>query len=200
MHEHSLCSFAFSFRKNYVHRRKAGSTFESDSPPRYSCASSFALFNPDCAVILGAEQYGNPYHTAMLHSLLKLLLLQLCIQLLQKFVTLTQQGNPLNITAVYCNEQAHGFLYVESRKHAFVKEALSGMRGVYHTKLQLVPIKEMVDTVTVLKKTAAAMATGWARIKRGKYKGDIAQVRLLQEQNGISILTAVRKPEGISWS
>ncbi len=91
-------------------------------------------------------------------------------------MTLAQQGQPLQISAVYCNEQALGYIYVEARKVAYVKEALSGMRGVFHSKMQLVPNREMVDTLTVLKKTAAAMAKGWARVKRGKYKGDIAKV------------------------
>ncbi len=100
------------------------------------------------------------------------------MQLLQKFVTLAQQGNPIHISAVYYNEQALGYIYIEARKVAYVTAALSGMRGVYSSKMSMVPNREMVDTLTVQKKLATTMATGWARVKRGKYKGDIAQVRL----------------------
>ena len=53
---------------------------------------------------------------------------------------------------------------------------VSGIRGIYHTKMHLIPIKEMVATVTVSKVNATAMAKGWARCKRGKYKGDIVQI------------------------
>ena len=64
-------------------------------------------------------------------------------------------------------------------KEAFVKEALSGLRGVYSSKLSLIPVKEMVDTVTVVKQTKIAKEGGWAKVKRGKYKGDIGRVASL---------------------
>lgn len=49
-------------------------------------------------------------------------------------------------------------------------------RQVYVSKLQLIPTKQMVDTVTVIKQTKIAKEGGWAKVKRGKYKGDIGQV------------------------
>lgn len=35
-------------------------------------------------------------------------------------------GTPLHISSVYSNGQVQGFIYVEARKQAFVKEALNG--------------------------------------------------------------------------
>jgi transcription elongation factor SPT5 len=98
------------------------------------------------------------------------------LQLMNKFITLAKQDNPIYITSAYCNEQVHGFIYVEAMREALVKEALSGLRGVYQSKMKLVPVKEMVDTVTVLRKAQAALVGSWARMRRGKYKGDIAQI------------------------
>jgi transcription elongation factor SPT5 len=98
------------------------------------------------------------------------------LQLMNKFVALAKEGSPIHITSAYCNEQVHGFIYIEAMREALVKEALSGLRGVYQSKMKLVPVKEMVDTVTVLRKAQSAMVGTWARIRRGKYKGDIAQI------------------------
>ena len=100
----------------------------------------------------------------------------LVIQLMNKFVTLAKEGRPIHITCAYWNEQSLGYIYVEAYKEAFVKEALSGLRGVYATKMKLVPVKEMTDTVVIIKKSLSAQPGGWARVRRGKYKGDIVQV------------------------
>jgi hypothetical protein len=40
--------------------------------------------------------------------------------------------------AAYWNEQALGYIYLEAYKAAYVTEALSGLRGVYHSKMALV--------------------------------------------------------------
>eukprot|EP00290_Baffinella_frigidus_P051885 CAMPEP_0180384472 /NCGR_PEP_ID=MMETSP0989-20121125/28552_1 /TAXON_ID=697907 /ORGANISM="non described non described, Strain CCMP2293" /LENGTH=714 /DNA_ID=CAMNT_0022384927 /DNA_START=139 /DNA_END=2280 /DNA_ORIENTATION=- len=98
------------------------------------------------------------------------------LQLMCKFVQLGKEKKPINITSAYCNEHALGFIYIEARKEAFVREAISGLRGVYGTKMKLVPVGEMQATVTISKKNIAAEEGGWARCRRGKYKGDIVQV------------------------
>ena len=48
---------------------------------------------------------------------------------------------------------AQGYVYVEADKEAHVREATQGLRAVFHSKpFKLVPLKEMVDAVTVSKK------------------------------------------------
>ncbi len=44
---------------------------------------------------------------------------------------------------------------------------------------QMVPIKEMTDVLKVVKETANLKPKMWVRLKRGIYKDDLAQVRLL---------------------
>jgi transcription elongation factor SPT5 len=101
---------------------------------------------------------------------------QLVLQLMNKFIVLGKEKKPIKITSAYCNEHALGHIYIEARMEAFVREAISGLRGVYVNKMKLVPVTEMQATVTISKKKLVAEEGGWARMKRGKYKGDIVQV------------------------
>jgi transcription elongation factor SPT5 len=50
------------------------------------------------------------------------------------------------------------------------------MNNVYATKLQLVPVNEMVDCLRVRQKETNVKLGMWVRVKRGKYGGDLAQV------------------------
>ena len=101
---------------------------------------------------------------------------QLVLQLMNKFIVLGKEKKPIKITSAYCNEHALGYIYIEARMEAFVREAISGLTGVYVNKMQLVPVGEMQTTVTISKKKLAAEEGGWAKLRRGKYKGDIVQV------------------------
>ena len=85
------------------------------------------------------------------------------MQMMCKWHSLASTAAPVNITACYWNEQALGYIFLEAYKEAYVKEALSGLRGVYTNKMSLIPVKEMVDTVTIVKQTKIAREGGWAR-------------------------------------
>jgi transcription elongation factor SPT5 len=53
---------------------------------------------------------------------------------------------------------AQGFVYVEAYKESHVKEAIRGLRNFFPSKgVRLVPLKEMVDAITVNRKAKAAM-------------------------------------------
>ncbi len=55
-----------------------------------------------------------------------------------------------------------GYFYVEAYKGAHVKEALRGLRMIYASKPpKLVPIKEMVDAVTVAKTAAKPLGASF---------------------------------------
>lgn len=52
-----------------------------------------------------------------------------------------------------CAACGQGYVYVEADREAHVREAVKGLRPVFHSKpFKLVPLKEMVDAVTVSKK------------------------------------------------
>ncbi len=51
-----------------------------------------------------------------------------------------------------------GYIYVEAFKEAHVKEAMRGLRIFFQSKgAQLVPLREMVDAITVNAKARAAI-------------------------------------------
>lgn len=53
-----------------------------------------------------------------------------------------------------------GYIYVEARKDADVKEAVRGLRMIYGSKPPaLVPLREMVDAITVPRDKTRAIGT-----------------------------------------
>ncbi|PHU20851.1 putative transcription elongation factor SPT5 -like protein 2 [Capsicum chinense] len=58
-----------------------------------------------------------------------------------------------------------------------VREACKGMRNIFlKNKMVMVPIKEMSDVFTVKKREREFLNGSWVRLKRGTYKGDLAQI------------------------
>jgi transcription elongation factor SPT5 len=55
-------------------------------------------------------------------------------------------------------------------------KALLTLPNIYFSTLMLVPIKEMIDSINVSKKQLDIVPGGWARVRRGKYAGDLAQI------------------------
>ena len=58
------------------------------------------------------------------------------------------------------------------------------MSSLQYWSLKLVPIKEMVDVMTVSKKSVSLQRGDWVRIKRGVYRGDVAQIYDVDEAKG----------------
>jgi transcription elongation factor SPT5 len=51
------------------------------------------------------------------------------------------------------------------------------MNNIYGSKLHLVPVGEMVDCLRVKAKVSDLKVNMWVRVKRGKYGGDLGQVK-----------------------
>lgn len=75
-------------------------------------------------------------------------------------------------------EGLKGYIYIESYKQQFVKQAIEDIGNLRIGKWQqlMVPIKEMTDVLRVVKDTTGIKRGSWVRIKRSVYKDDIAQV------------------------
>lgn len=83
----------------------------------------------------------------------------------------------LSISSAFQRDSFHGHLYVEARSEAHVREATAGLIGIYGaTAPILVPIEEMPDLLKSRKKETPLAIGGWVRVRRGAYKGDLAQV------------------------
>lgn len=85
---------------------------------------------------------------------------------------------PLQIKSVVAVEGLKGYIYIESYKQQFVKQAIEDIGNLRIGKWQqlMVPIKEMTDVLRVVKDTTGIKRGSWVRIKRSVYKDDIAQV------------------------
>ena len=58
------------------------------------------------------------------------------------------------LSAALCLLQ--GYIYIEAYKESHVKDAVRGLRNIYTSKPpKLVPVKEMVDAITVNRKAKA---------------------------------------------
>ena len=98
----------------------------------------------------------------------------------------------LSITSAFQRDSFHGHLYVEARSEAHIREALHGLVGVYISNTPvLVPIEEMPDLLKSRRKEIALTVGGWVRIKRGTYKGDLAQVDDVPESGEMLTLKVV---------
>ncbi|GAB4821977.1 hypothetical protein N2152v2_009023 [Parachlorella kessleri] len=129
--------------------------------------------------------------------------------LLQKCYDLANKGQPLLIKSAFCQDHLQGYFYVEAHKEAHVKEALRGLRMIYGSKApKLVPLKEMVDAVSVPRTAVKPLDAGaWVRVKSGLYKGDLAKVVDVSPGEGKATIRLVprldlaaianRKPEDV---
>ncbi|MEW5310983.1 MAG: hypothetical protein WDW38_002733 [Sanguina aurantia] len=100
------------------------------------------------------------------------------VQLMQKFAIMKERGTPLMIKSVVALDHLKGYVYVESEKESYVKDAIRGIRTAFTSRgAQLVPLKEMVDAITVNRKARQRLAKDtWVRMRMGLYKEDLAKV------------------------
>lgn len=91
------------------------------------------------------------------------------------YARMSLQQDPVFIKTAFITNVGSGYLYVEAEKEIHVRKALANIR-VNTQKIKLVPIKEMVQAITVQKKRISLKRGDWVRLKRGVYKGDLAQV------------------------
>ncbi|PSS31759.1 Transcription elongation factor like [Actinidia chinensis var. chinensis] len=87
------------------------------------------------------------------------------------------KGSELQIRSAIALDHLKNYIYVEADKETHVKQACNGLRVIYaHTKITLVPIKEMTDVLSVESKSIDLSRDTWVRMKIGTYKGDLAKV------------------------
>ncbi|KAJ1758602.1 transcription elongation factor spt5, partial [Coemansia sp. RSA 1824] len=80
------------------------------------------------------------------------------------------------VYSIYCRDGLSGYIYVEARSQADAQSALEGIPGAFAFKQTLVPIEDMVDVVKVKSQAPKLNPGSWARVRRGNYAGDLAQV------------------------
>ncbi|CAJ0572588.1 unnamed protein product, partial [Mesorhabditis spiculigera] len=99
-----------------------------------------------------------------------------CMQLMRKAIAYETTENPLQIKSVIYKEGLKGMLYVEAFKQAHVTQAVEGIGSLNQFNVVMVPIKEMVDSLRVVKNIPQLKPGTYVRLKRTQYKDDLAQV------------------------
>ncbi|KAL3520770.1 hypothetical protein ACH5RR_018919 [Cinchona calisaya] len=96
--------------------------------------------------------------------------------LMQKFVDLHFLGMKLQIISAFALDHIKGFIYIEAEKQADIYEACNGLCSIYSSRVAPVP-KDDISHLFSLRSKGGGISEGmWARVKNGKYKGDLAQV------------------------
>nr|GEV62812.1 zinc finger, CCHC-type, transcription elongation factor Spt5 [Tanacetum cinerariifolium] len=96
--------------------------------------------------------------------------------LMQKYLDLKSIGTNLQIVSAFAVEHVKGFIYIEAEKQNDIQEACKGLCNIYPTRVAPVPVSEVPHLFTVRPKYSGVSVNTWARVKAGKYKGDLAQV------------------------
>lgn len=96
-------------------------------------------------------------------------------------------ANPMPIVSAFARKiQCESFIYIEARGLAAVKQCIQGISYVQAKKNTfVVEIKEMPQLLRI-NKAKKLLSGGWAEIKRGKYKGDLAQIDDV-DPNGLDV-------------
>ena len=111
---------------------------------------------------------------------------QMCLTLLQRFLSKAEsRDDALFISSAFTTPASRGYVYVEADKEVHVKRAIRGLRALKWWRLQLIPINQMVNAVKFTDAVPVISRGQWVRVKGGLYKGDLAQVVLLSDQNTI---------------
>ncbi|GAA5888624.1 hypothetical protein JCM6882_009024 [Rhodosporidiobolus microsporus] len=110
----------------------------------------------------------------------------LVLSLSRKAAALAASDNaiPLQIISAFQRDSLKGYIYLEARSEAHVRNAIHGLVGMYHNGpngIFLVDIEEMPDLLKTKQKKVALQEGGWVRFKRGKYAGDLAQIIALSD-------------------
>uniref|UniRef100_M4CZ23 KOW domain-containing protein n=1 Tax=Brassica campestris TaxID=3711 RepID=M4CZ23_BRACM len=111
--------------------------------------------------------------------------------LMHKFVELRKIGTKLKILSVFFVEHVKGFIFIEADKEQDVLEACMSLNGIYATRMMLLPKSEAPHLLTVQRKTKTFSEGTWARIKSGKYKGDLAQVVAVSDTRGKALIKLI---------
>ena len=115
---------------------------------------------------------------------------ELIVSILQKSYDYFARGVPLLIKSAFAKDSLKGFIYVEAYKESHVREALKGLRGIFHSKPpKLVPLSEMVSAVSVEQKSERIIRPGsWVRVRNGLYKGDLGRVSTIDANVGRAVV------------
>ncbi|XP_048139960.1 protein RNA-directed DNA methylation 3 isoform X2 [Rhodamnia argentea] len=102
--------------------------------------------------------------------------------LMQKYVDLKELGNKIQIISAFAIDHVKGYIYVEADRQSDVIESCRGLCSIYTSRIAPVPRNEVSHLLSVRSKRSEVSVGMWARVKNGKYKGDVAQVVAVNDE------------------
>ncbi|KAL3649647.1 hypothetical protein CASFOL_006050 [Castilleja foliolosa] len=96
--------------------------------------------------------------------------------LMQKYSDMVYLGTKLQIVSACAVDHVKGFIFIEAEKQQDIYEACKGLSSIYSSRVTAVPNNELSRLLSVRSKSSGISEGMWARVKNGKYKGDLAQV------------------------
>ncbi|CAI5447588.1 unnamed protein product [Caenorhabditis angaria] len=109
-------------------------------------------------------------------------------QLMRKCLAYENTNEPLQIKSVVVKEGLKGMIYVESFKQSHVMSAIEGVSALNQFTITMVPIKDMVDVLRVVKDIPQLKMGAFVRLKRTLFKDDLAQIDLVDiSQNRVNL-------------
>ena len=125
---------------------------------------------------------------------------EVLINIMSKYMS-RELGPPQNrmfITSAFTTPGAKGFIYVEAWAKGHVQPALSRIENVFSYSVSLIPVREMVPAITIESKTVNLRLKQFVRPKRGPYKGDLAQIVDIIDQQTILVIKIIPRIDYLS--
>eukprot|EP00913_Durusdinium_trenchii_P035397 g33125.t1 len=113
---------------------------------------------------------------------------ELCIKLMWKAFEELKSGQTVPVYSVFHVPYVKGYIYLEAHREADVRRFTKGINGVsQYTGLSLVPLDQMAGVfsaaVAHAQKVKVIQQGDWVRLKRGPYRGDLAQVAEIDDDS-----------------
>ncbi|CCF57536.1 hypothetical protein KAFR_0C05450 [Kazachstania africana CBS 2517] len=90
----------------------------------------------------------------------------------------------LKILSIFQRENYHGRIYIEAPKQSVIEKFCNGVPDIYISQKLLIPVQELPLLLKPNKSDDVSLEAGnYVRIKRGVYKGDLAMVDQISENN-----------------
>uniref|UniRef100_A0A8R1DTN9 Transcription elongation factor SPT5 n=1 Tax=Caenorhabditis japonica TaxID=281687 RepID=A0A8R1DTN9_CAEJA len=110
------------------------------------------------------------------------------MHLMRKCLAVEHTAEPFQIKSVVVKEGLKGMIYIEAYKQSHVMSAIEGFSALNQFNITMVPIKDMVDVLRVVKDIPQLKLGSYVRLKRTMYKDDLAVVDLVDiSQNRVNL-------------
>ncbi|CAN0213083.1 unnamed protein product, partial [Phaeothamnion confervicola] len=110
---------------------------------------------------------------------------------MNKAAAFRRDGNKFGILSAVA-PGVKGFIYLEAMNEPDVRRSISGMSKIYHSKLRMVPIRDMPNVLTVSAKARPLREGQYVRLIRPPlYKDDLARVEELYDSGSRAVVAYI---------